>query len=247
MTLFQVIVLAVVQGLTEFLPISSSGHLAIFQIFFGINEPVIFFDILLHLGSLVAILIFFRKKILKIFSGRYLTLLVLGTIPAVIFSLLFDKKIEATFTSLEIIGVLFIINSFLLLSTKFVKQQVKNINQVTSKNAVVIGIFQAIAILPSISRSGATITSALWQGFSPQDAFEFSFFLAIPAMIGALLFKLKDFALYTDNNLFLGFVGMMISAIVSFFALGILQKILKSANFFWFGVYCLVIGILILL
>lgn len=245
MNLIQVILLAIVQGFTEFLPISSSGHLAIFQKLLGFNQPVIFFDILLHLGSLLAILVFFQKKLIKFFDRKYLILLIIGTIPAVIFSLLFDKKIESTFTSLRVIGALFVINAFLLLSTKFIKRGTKEIKQMTWQNASLVGIFQAIAVLPSISRSGATITSALWQGFSTVDAFEFSFFLAIPAIIGAFIFKIKDISLYGGQDLILGIMGLLISMVVSYFALGLLQRILKSANFFWFGIYCLAIGVLI--
>ncbi|PIU03971.1 undecaprenyl-diphosphatase UppP [Candidatus Shapirobacteria bacterium CG08_land_8_20_14_0_20_39_18] len=247
MNIIDVLVLAVVQGLTEFLPISSSGHLAIFQKLLGFNQPVVFFDILLHLGSLMAILIFFRKKLIKFLDKKYFLLLVIGTIPAVIFSLLFDKKIESSFTSIKLIGLLFIVNAFLLLSTKFIKKQVKNLGQITWKNAAIVGIFQAIAVLPSISRSGATITSALWQGFSPTDAFEFSFFLAIPAIIGAFVFKIKDISLYSSQDLVFGTIGLLVSLLVSYFALGLLQKILKSANFFWFGIYCLILGIIVFL
>lgn len=246
MNIFSVIILSIVQGITEFLPISSSGHLAIFQKLFGITEPVVFFDILLHLGSLLAILVFFNKKLLKIFSKKYLILLGIGTIPAVVFSLLFDKTIESSFSSLRVIGILFIINALILLSTKLIKPKTNHQRQTTNLKAFIIGVFQAIAILPSISRSGATITSALWLGISPIEAFEFSFFLAIPAIIGAFIFKIKDLTLYTSNDLLLGIIGLVISAFVGMLSLSMLQKVLKSANFFWFGIYCLLLGLILL-
>lgn len=246
MTLLETIILSVVQGITEFLPISSSGHLVLFQNLLGFSKPMVLFDILLHLGSLLAILIFFRKKLIKFFDKGYLIFLIIGTVPAVIFGLFFDNIIETTFASLKILGILFIINAFILLSTKLIKPKTNRQSTFTGGKALLIGIFQAIAILPSISRSGATITSALWLGFAPIDAFEFSFFLAIPAIIGAFIFKINDISLFSSQDLILGIIGLLVSMIVSYFTLGLLQKILKSANFFWFGIYCLVIGVLII-
>jgi undecaprenyl-diphosphatase len=254
MNLFQVMLLSIVQGFTEFLPISSSGHLAIFQKILGFTQPVVVFDILLHVGSLLAILLFFNKKLLMIFSKKYLILLGIGTVPAILFSLLFDKTIETTFSSMRIIGILFIINAVILLSTKFIHPKTKNQRlkasdqqPMTNRNALLIGISQAIAILPSVSRSGATITSALWLGIQPVDAFEFSFFLAIPAIIGAFVFKIKDVAVYGSQDLVFGIVGMLVSMVISYFALGLLQRVLKSANFFWFGIYCGILGLILLI
>ena len=254
--MFDVIILSIVQGITEFLPISSSGHLAVFQKLLGFNEPMVLFDILLHIGSLVSIFVFFRKRIFDFISGLlsrrpedidYFKLLILGTIPAVFIGLFFDKQIEEAFTSLKMIGLSFLITSVFLLSTKFIKSTGQGLEKPSWKDALVVGLLQAMAILPGVSRSGSTITGGLWRKLPPDQAFEFSFFLAIPAILGAFVFKIKDLFLFSFNDVILGVLGMIVSAIVGILALTILQKILRSANFFWFGIYCLIIGILILL
>jgi undecaprenyl-diphosphatase len=256
MNLFQVILLSLIQGITEFLPISSSGHLVIFQKIFGLKEAPIFFDIILHLGSLLAILFYFKDRISKLISGfikkepeslSIFKLLVVGTIPAVIAGVLFENKIEAAFNSLKAVGFGLIITSLFLFSTRFVKKQNRQLSQLKWLDALIVGIFQAVAIVPGISRSGSTIVSGLWRGLSFQTAFAFSFYLAIPAILGAVIFKVKDIAVYSTNDFLFGVIGMLISAIVGFIALGFLENILKQSKFVWLGIYCLLVGLVIIL
>lgn len=256
MSFVQVLILSVVQGLTEFLPVSSSGHLVIFQKFFGLSTPPVLFDILLHVGTLGAIIFYFRKGLARILTGlaqkkkesvNTLWLVFLGTIPAALVGGLFEKQIEQAFNSFQMVGVSFLFTAGLLFSTKWTKNQNRYFNQLKWLDALVVGLFQALAILPGISRSGSTISSGLWRGLSRETAFIFSFYLAIPAILGALVLKGDELLIFPTNNLIQGLVGMVVAGIVGYFALGILENFLKSARFFWFGVYCLVLGITLLL
>ncbi len=256
MSFFEVLFLAIVQGLTEFLPISSSGHLVIFQKILGFSKAPVLFDVLLHVGTLGAIIFYFRKGLEQIISGltqkkkesvNTLWLVFLGTIPAALVGGLFEKQISSAFNSPQTVGLTFLATAGLLFSTRLIKHQNKCFNQLKWFDALFIGIFQAAAILPGISRSGSTISSGLWRGFSQETAFTFSFYLAIPAIFGALILEARDLFSYSQTELIQGVAGMIIAGIVGFFALKVLEKVLKSTKFFWFGIYCLVLGIIILL
>jgi len=251
MSFLQVLVLSLVQGLTEFLPVSSSGHLVIFQKFFGLARPPVLFDILLHLGSLGAIVVYFGKDLWEIAIRKekrgLIWLIVLGTIPAGIVGSLFDKQIEAVFDSLKGVGLGFIFTAVLLFSTKFIKNKSRQFNQLKWQDAITIGFFQAIAIFPGISRSGSTIASGLSRGLSAEAAFNFSFYLAVPAILGAFVIKAGDLTSYSFNETALGLIGMVISGIISYLSLRFLEKTLKSDRLCWFGIYTLILGIAILL
>lgn len=252
----RVIILAVVQGLTEFLPVSSSGHLVVLQKIFGFSQAPVLFDILLHVGTLGAIVFYFRRELAQILSGlaqkkkesvNTLMLILIGTIPAAIVGILFQKQIELTFDSLKIVGMAFLITAVFLFSTKLRKNQNRQFNQLKWQDAIFVGIFQGLAILPGISRSGSTITAGLWRGVGRETAFTFSFYLAIPAILGALILKSSELLVYSSTEIIWGLTGMVIAGIVGFFTLRILEKTLKSTRFFWFGIYCLVLGIIVLL
>lgn len=245
MNLFQVLFLAIVQGLTEFLPVSSSGHLALFQNFFNLSKTPILFDILLHVGTLFSIIFYFRREIFKEPLKIWLLVLI-GTLPVALIGFLFQDKIESAFTSLTAIGFSFLITAFLLFSTKLIKK-INEPKKVNPKSAFLIGLFQAVSLLPGVSRSGATIVGGLWQKFTPIEAFKFSLYLAIPAILGAMILKIKDFNTFSQGDFLYGVLGMIISAVVGFLSLIILQRILKEAKIFWFGFYCLVLGVVILL
>ena len=252
----RVIILAVVQGLTEFLPVSSSGHLVVLQKIFGFSQAPVLFDILLHVGTLGAIVFYFRRELAQILSGlaqkkkesvNTLMLILIGTIPAAIVGILFQKQIELTFDSLKIVGMAFLITAVFLFSTKLRKNQNRQFNQLKWQDAIFVGIFQGLAILPGISRSGSTITAGLLRGVGRETAFTFSFYLAIPAILGALILKSSELLVYSSTEIIWGLTGMVIAGIVGFFTLRILEKTLKSTRFFWFGIYCLVLGIIVLL
>lgn len=253
MTFFQAIFLAVVQGVTEFLPISSSGHLVLFQKIFHLTEPPVFFDVLLHLGSLGAILFFFRKRLIVLVKEwknkkRQWVFLIVGSMPAAFFGLFLNSKIEIIFNSLKLLGIMWVCFGLLLLATKTlkVKKEADDLGKITWKDALVVGLFQAIALFPGISRSGSTIIGGLLSKLSPETAFYLSFLLSIPAILGATLLKLRDGSV-GGVGLVTGTVSILIAGLVGYFSLKFLGKILKSDKFYLFGFYCLVLGIFVLL
>lgn len=250
----QLIVLALVQGVTEFLPISSSGHLVIFQKILNISNLPVIFDILLHLGTLISILVFLRKDIINLLinpkeNNSVWTMIIVGSIPAIIFGLMLKSKIDSIFNSLKIVGISYIICSLILYSSKFTKKikgsYVKSLKQINWKDAVVTGFFQAIAVLPGISRSGSTITGGLWRNFSPVTAFKYSFLLSIPTILGAVILKAKEVSMINIGILNI-VLAVSISALVGYFSLKYLEKILQTDKLYLFGYYCLVVGLIML-
>jgi undecaprenyl-diphosphatase len=181
MNLVQVLILSLVQGITEFLPVSSSGHLVIFQKLFGLNEAPILFDVLLHIGTLISIVFYFRKSLFSLLKFekndiKLIALIVFGTIPAMFVGFLAKDQIEAAFNSLKMTGISFLITALFLFSTRMVSRLIKvnkGLSGITWLDALIVGIFQAIAILPGVSRSGSTITGSLWRGLSNKAAFVF--------------------------------------------------------------------------
>ena len=256
MSFYQAVFLAIVQGLTEFLPISSSGHLVIFQKMFRL-EPPILFDVFVHVGTLLAVIVFFRKEIKNWLRGLvrrqkqdwlFLYLLFLGSLPAGLLGWFLNDQIESIFNSLKLVAYSLLFTSFLLFLTALFKNKIKKktVGQINWKDSLLIGFFQAIAILPGVSRSGATIAAGLFRKFDQKLAFQFSFFLAIPAILGALFLQLSKinngFALMPQSIL-----GMIVAAVIGYFSLLILRKILIKSYFWVFGFYCFLVGIFLLI
>lgn len=253
----QAIFLGIVQGITEFLPISSSGHLVILQKILGFKEPPIAFDALVHFGTVIALLIFFRKEIKKIFinltkeirekkKGEGLSLLfflILGTVPIVILGIFLKDKIEEIFNSLFLVGISFLITSLMLFLTSIIKKKQKSIKQITLKDALFIGIFQAIAILPGVSRSGSTISAGLFRGVKKEDAFNFSFYLGIIAIFGATILQTPKLFNFTETEILSSVLGFISALIFGFIALKILKPIVIKGKFHYFGIYCFILGL----
>lgn len=238
MNFLQAIILSVVQGVTEFLPISSTGHINLLQKLFGFS-PSLTFDIFLNTASLVAVLFFFRKRIPYFITN--LKYIIVGTIPAVIAGIFFKDQIEALFSSTKTLPYEFIFTAFTLFLTKLFVGQDKKLDY---KKSLIIGSFQALAIIPAISRSGSTIFAGLMLGLSPLEAFSFSFCLFIPASFGALALDIKDLSgldLFSLTNI----SAFIVTAVVSFVSLSYLQKVLVNRNLWKFGFYCLGLGILL--
>ncbi|MBU4342952.1 MAG: undecaprenyl-diphosphate phosphatase [Candidatus Omnitrophica bacterium] len=242
MTFVEAIISGIVQGVTEFLPVSSSGHLVIFHRLIGLKEPQLLFDIFLHVGTLAAIFIVFWHDIVEIFSSRKKSglYIVLGTIVTGIFVLIFGKSIEAVFVKPWLVGIMLVITGLWLILARFIRFSTGSI---TGGKAMIIGLAQAIAALPGISRSGVTISTGLFLGMSPEAAARFSFLLSIPAIIGAFLFKIRgaDLAGLSINY----FIGFVISCIVGVFSLKLLLKVLHRNKFHFFGIYCIVVGLFV--
>jgi undecaprenyl-diphosphatase len=261
MSYYQAIFLAIVQGITEFLPVSSSGHLVIFQKIFGFKEPPIAFDALVHFGTLFSVLIFFRKDIKKIIKGLFkeirikkkgesthlMILLIIGSLPAVLFGFLLKEKIESIFNSISLLSVSFLITALILFLTGLVKEKEKEIKKTKISDSIFIGLFQALAILPGVSRSGSTISGGLFRGIKKEDAFNFSFFLGIIAIFGATILQLPKITNFTSLEATTGIIGFLLSAIFGFLAIKILKPIVIKGKFYYFGIYCLVLGILCLI
>jgi len=245
MSLVQAVILGLIQGLTEFLPVSSSGHLVVAQTFFNLASPPILFDILVHVGTLIAVFIFFKKEIFKL-NTHQIKLIIIGTVPAIIVGLLIEPAIETLFSSLSLVALSLLVTASLLFVTKYLHKENNTINKLSNKNAIIIGIFQALAILPGISRSGSTVSAGLFTGLKKSAAFSFSFLLSIPAIIGALVLHVKDYSQFTYNNLTPSLIGMLISAITGFMALKILKIIIRKAKLHYFAYYCLFLSITLL-
>lgn len=247
MDIFQTIILAITQGVTEFLPISSSGHLAVLQILWNLPKTSITFNVLLHFGTLGAILAVFWREIKEIFDNRnwqLIKLIIIGTIPAAIFGFFFQTKIESLFFSLKFIGLSFLITASFLLLTKFSKAQKDTISW---SDALIIGIAQAAALFPGISRSGFTISAGLLRKLKPEIAYRFSFLLALPVISGAVILQLPALIQQGENSYLLGGIGMLISFFVGIIGLKILEKILKRGKYFWFSLYLIIISMVILI
>lgn len=255
--IFQSIILGIVQGLTEFFPISSSAHLVIFQHFFNIKKEAPLLDAILHAGTLMAIVLVFWNEIIKIMKDipfifkrngagkegvKLLYLLLVGTFPAVIIGLIFQEKIESAFSSPKQAGVFLLFTSLMLFLTKFTREK----NKTKGYHALIIGIFQALALLPGISRSGATIASALALGWEREFAFKFSFLLSIPAIAGANILELSTSKISNLNPIALT-SGFVISFISGLIALKILSPLVKRGKLYLFSIYCLITGLGILL
>lgn len=232
------IILAIVQGISEFLPISSTGHLALAQAFFGFT-PSLTLDVFLHLATLLAVLFFFRSQISYFFTN--LKYIIVASIPAALVGVLFKHQIEAVFSSNSLLPYFFLITATLILSTYFLKAK----NQALDfKKSLIIGLIQAIAILPGVSRSGSTIFAGLLVGLSPLNAFNFSFCLFIPATLGAALLEARRMVLLDLPSLIPAFI---ICFFVGLATLAVLKKILISRHFWLFGFYTLALAIFLLI
>lgn len=255
MSFWQALFLGTIQGITEFLPVSSSGHLAIFQKIFHLGSPIVF-DVFVHVGTLGSIVFFFRKELGKIIKGLFqkdrnywhlFWLLVVGTIPVVIIGLFLNKWIELIFSSLKLVGVSFLITSFFLLITIFLKEKKLSFKKINWLDSLIVGLFQALAILPGVSRSGSTMVGSLLRGFKRELAFEFSFFLAIPAILGALILQIPRLNSGEFNLASQSILGMVVAGVVGYFSLKILKKILLNSRLWFFSFYCFFLGLILII
>ncbi len=254
MSVFSAILLGIIQGLTEFLPISSSGHLAVTQHFLpGFHQPGVLFDITLHLGTLLAVLIYFRSDILFLIRGlgggeagtagrRLIALLVLGTIPIGLVGTAFSDAIEHSFTQLAVVGGgLLLTGAILLLSTRLSREN-RSMDEVSAKDALLIGLAQSAALLPGVSRSGSTIVAGLARGFSREAAARFSFLLSVPAVLGATVWELPKARLLPEEAWVSYACGFIAAFVVGYFAIVAVLRCLAARRFHLFGYYCLAVG-----
>lgn len=267
MTIFKSIIYGIVQGLAEFLPISSSGHLAILHALLG-GEENLSFDVLLHLGTLIAVLIVYRKDVAtlivsfftligKLFRGnfrystysegeRFVILVLIATLPLIPGALL-DHYVEAVSGSMLAVGIILIVNSAMLYMSDKIKSGDRGLAEMKPKNALVIGLSQLIAVFPGLSRSGTTVTAGLTQKLDRPFAVKFSFIMSIPAILGACVLKLPEFVTTVgseDPALLLTYLaGALAAGIVGVASMKLLQFIAKNKNFRIFSIYSLAAGI----
>lgn len=257
MNWFQAIILGLVQGLTEFLPVSSSGHLVLAQNLLGVSDKGVTFEILVHLGTLLSVIIYFWKNLWAMLLSivppfkaesererKMIVLLFLASIPAafVAFSPL-ENKFKAVYDKPDVVALFLLVTGGLLFLPRFLAKSGKATGEITTKSALAMGIGQAFAILPGISRSGSTIVSGMLTGTKSSSAAEFSFLMAIPAIAAAAVMELKHFG-EVEAALIGPYIGgavvAFVSGLVAIFA--VLESIRKG-KFEYFGIYCFIAGI----
>ncbi|MBD3426054.1 MAG: hypothetical protein GF409_02335 [Candidatus Omnitrophica bacterium] len=248
MTLTEALISGLVQGLTEFLPISSSGHLVLVHRLFGFSEPSMFFDICLHAATLLAVVIYFAGDILQLARQRrweYLFYVLAATVPAVITALFFEERISEFFVSPAKVAVMLVATGIVLLLGQFFLWKNDGAGRKAGLfNTFAVGVAQAIALLPGISRSGVTISAGLAGGMKTEEAFRFSFLLSIPVIIGATLYKglTVDLRGALAGNVPEYIAGMAAAFLAGFFSLHLLRKVIKGKKLFLFAAYCLLLG-----
>ena len=255
MSLWQAIVLAIIEGITEFLPVSSTGHMIIGSAAMGIaSDPFVkVFTVAIQFGAILSVLVLYWRRFFQNLNF-YLKLFV-AFLPAVLFGLLFKKVIDQLLENIAVVGLALIAGgiAFLFLDDFFVRRskQETDMSDVTLPRALKIGLFQVIAMVPGVSRSAATIIGGLTQQLSPKTAAEFSFFLAVPTMFGATCKSLWDYfkdegGQFTSHEIFLLTVGNVVGFVVAMIAIKAFIQFLTKNGFKLFGYYRIAVGLIIL-
>jgi undecaprenyl-diphosphatase len=257
MQLLQALILGIVQGLTEFIPVSSSGHLILVEKWLGFAHSGLTFDVALHIGTLGALLLFFRKDFLELGMALFkpsektklARLLILATIPAVVVGSLLQSKAEAAFRSEQLVAINLIVVAFVMLAADRWGSRKHDLGKVTAGRALSVGFAQALAVVPGVSRSGITISAGLLQGFDRTAATRFSFLLSAPIIAGAILKVLAGGHVVQDvaANAGVFIVGVLASLISGYLAIKFLLSYLKDHGLGAFALYRIVLGVLILM
>ena len=261
MSLARAVILGLVQGLTEFLPISSSAHLIYFQKYLGIEKPQLSFTVFLHFATLLAILLFFRKDLSKILQGfrninspktnpstRIILLLVIGSLPIAILGALLKDKIEPLFSNIGLISLFLIITGIVLSFGDRIRNAYKGILETGIVDGLIIGIAQAFATLPGISRSGVTIVFGLFCGLQREWAVKYSFFLAVPAILGATLLKLPSILSMLDLSTLSFYIAGALAALFSgYWSLRVVLRFVQKSRLHYFAYYCVMLGLIVFL
>lgn len=256
MTWIEAIILGLLQGLTEFLPVSSSGHLELGSALFGLEEENLTFSIIVHGATFLSVLVVFRNDIISLITGlfrfrwnaetKFIALLLASAVPVGVVGLLFKDHIEKLFEGrIVLVGSMLLITALLLFLTRFAP---KNTKEVTLKSALIIGIAQTLAaVLPGISRSGATISTALYLGIDREKATRFSFLMVLIPIFGATFLEILDLSKATEPAA-ISTSALIIGAVTAFgaglFACSWMLKIVKRGKLAYFSAYCLIIGAL---
>jgi undecaprenyl-diphosphatase len=266
MNYIQAFILGIVQGITEFLPISSSGHLVIVPYLLNWkipSEQIFPFNVLIQLGTLVSVIIYFWKDLVEIIKNfvtgifeshpfsnektRLGWMIVIATIPALIGGLFLKDLVESAFESVLAVAIFLIVTAILLFIADKLGKNLYSMNDINWKTALFIGIFQLLSLFPGISRSGSTISGGVIRGLIRKEAARFSFLMSIPVMFGAGILSIKDLLEVPDLNQFLPvlLIGFITSGIVGYFSIHWLLNFLNKKSFVSFSVYCLIVAIII--
>ena len=245
-SLIEAVILSIIQGITEWFPVSSSGHLALMQQFFGFQN--LSYDVFLHFAGIFAVLFVFKREVLKLLSFnkvslKYIGLLILALIPAGFAGFLLSDWIENLFSNMTYLGIFFIISGLVVYSSKL---SIEKKSDISNKDAWLIGLLQALAILPGISRSGMTISAGLFKGISKRAAIRFSFLMSIPLILGASVLKTKDL-IVSNIDISILIISFIITFLVSLITIKLLIRIIKSDKFYLFGIYNILLGIVVLI
>jgi len=249
MTLLEAVILGIVQGLAEFLPISSSGHLALGQYIFGIEDNNMAFNIVVHVGTLIPVVVVFRQTIWELVKKPFQKmtyLLIIATLPAAIVGVLLEDVVEAAFTTLGFLAIAFVVTGLLLVGTDRIRKNTKKSDEITYLDAALIGVAQAVAIFPGISRSGSTIAASLARGIAREDAAKFAFLMSIPIILGALLLQIIHIArgnvVLEDLNFVNLGAGFIAAALSGYLAVNFLLAAIKKAKLRYFAYYVFVLA-----
>lgn len=256
MTFIEAAISGIVQGLTEFLPVSSSGHLVLLSKLFGETEEALLFDVALHAGTLLALLIFFHKDLFLLGKALFVKgpltraawLLALATLPAVVSGFLLQDLAEDTFRSAVLVAVnLMVAGAVMLWAEMIAKKQTRELQEVSLRQALIIGFAQALAVIPGVSRSGSTITAGLFAGLDRVTATRFSFLLGVPIIFGALLKVLADGGLSSvGDQLGMFVVGITAAFLSGLFAIRFMLRYLSKHSLAVFAYYRIALGLLVL-
>ena len=242
MEIAYIIILGIVQGLTEFLPVSSSGHLVLLESLFDVQIDIIMLNIFLHLGSLLAVIIYYRKMLWQLIRhpfNKTMLLLFLATVPTVIIVLLFSDFIEASFGG-QYLSFGFLVTALFMIIASF---DYRGKKQMDKKTAVFMGVIQGLATLPGISRSGSTLTAGIVCGKDKKEVADFSFLMSIPVIIGSLVFecvKIESFSLPFIDIV----IGMIFSFIFGYIAIKWMIQIVKKTKLYYFSIYLIILAII---
>mgnify|MGYP001288541910 FL=1 len=243
--LINYIILGMIQGLTEFFPVSSSGHLVLFQDFLKINNEGASAEIIAHFGTLFSILLFYKssffsaKKDDDFFNIKNIKLLIISTIPAIIFGLLFNFE---QFFNYQFVQFSLMANGILIILMSLLKNSFSL--KLNMQSALLLGLFQSIAILPGISRSGMVISSAIMLGLNKEKSIQYCFFMVVPVIVLSIFYELLFSSGFEAINFFDGLALFLSSFIFGYLSLFFLVKFLKRFDFWWFGLYCIIVSLL---
>lgn len=252
MSKLEAFILGIIQGLTEFIPISSTGHLFLGRVLFGLKDAGLFLDTMLHIGTLIAVLVIYKQELWTIIKkpfGKLSLLLIVGTLPAVFVGLLFSHLFDSISKSGITLGWEFIFTGLILWMAESIKKGRKNMDDIGLFDAFFIGSFQALAIFPAVSRSGLTIAAGLFRRLDRETAAYFSFLLSIPAIAGGIVLELGDIFSGNVETVTFGslFVATVSSALFGYFAVVWMLRFLKQKSLKIFAYYVWALGFLVLI